>query len=97
MFNELNKVYSNSTFQAPSGLGTFEGLAAFVANLLVTVAGSVAFITLAYAFVQFSLSQGDPKSFEKAQHAALYSGIAILIAALTYGIKSAVFRAVGAE
>ena len=78
MFNELNKVYNSmgSSFRPQEGLGTFEGVATAIANVLIAAAFSISFITLAYAFIQFMTSQGDPKSIEKAQHAALYSASA---------------------
>jgi hypothetical protein len=98
MFEELGNVYSQMDSNvSPSGdLGTFEGIANLVANIMVGAASSISFITLAYAFIQFQTAQGDPKGIEKAQHAALYSAIATLVALLAYGIKIMVFSTIGA-
>ena len=98
MFEDLNRVYQqiNSTYRPNEGLGSFQGVATFIANLLIAVAFSVSFIALAYAFIQFLTSQGDPKAIEKAQHAALYSAAALGVSLLAVAIRSIVFKSVGA-
>lgn len=98
MFDTLNEVYGfmDTTLQPQTGLGTFEGVTNAAANLLIALAFSISFITLAYAFIQFMMAQGDPKAIEKAQHAAMYSVAAFLVSLLAVAIKIIVYKALGA-
>lgn len=97
MFDELNKVYQqvNPGFNPAPGLGTPQGFSGFVANLMIAIAISMSFIMMAWAFVQFLLTQGDPKNIQKAHRALWYSIVALLVSALAVAIKSAFFRSIG--
>ncbi len=99
MFEELNKTFQDvdSNFKGGAGFSTFEGLAYGIANVMVGAAISITLITLVYAFMLFTMSQGDPKAMVKARFAAFWGIIAMFVALLSYGIKSAIFKTLGMQ
>jgi hypothetical protein len=97
MFNELDKVFAgvNAGYKSAAGFGTIEGLAYGIANVMVGAAISITLITLTYAFIQFTMAQGDPKLMQKARNAVFWSLIAMFIAFLSYGVKAVLFKLLG--
>jgi hypothetical protein len=97
MFKELENTIGevNSDFKPAAGFGTIEGLANGLANLAIGAGISIAIIFLAYGFIQFLLTEGDPKRMQTARNAVLWSIVAFFAAAMAAGIKSALFKTVG--
>lgn len=88
MFEELGKTLNevNGGYQT-SGITTIEGLLGIVANVVIGVAMSISFITLAYSFIQLLNSKGDPKLAGKAMNATLWSCVAFLISLMVYILR----------
>ncbi|OGC68202.1 hypothetical protein A2415_02810 [candidate division WWE3 bacterium RIFOXYC1_FULL_39_7] len=70
-------------------------LAAFIVNIFIGAAFGISLIGLAYAFIQFMMTHGDPKAVEKARNAAFWSILGIILSLLAVAIKNVVFRGFG--
>lgn len=98
MFNNL----TNSLNQAQvtneerlTNLTSIGQLGAMIMNLTISISFSVSIIAIGYAFIQFMMSQGDPKVIKTAQNALTWSIIAGLVSLASVGIKKAVLNAYG--
>lgn len=96
MFDDLSSIYSGSQLQM-SNYDSVESIAFAVTNFMLAISISVSLITLAYAGILFVQSKGDKMGMEKARNAALWSGIAMLVTLLASGLKSIVYKLLGAE
>ncbi len=100
MFNELANSINMAVpdpAERASQFTNITAVASFIVNIMIGAAFSISTIGLAYAFVQFLMTKGDPKMIEKARNAAFWSAIGITIALLAVAIKNVVFRAFGAS
>ncbi len=96
MFNALNETFGkvDSNYKSSAQFSSFESLANLIGNLMLGAGLSIGVICLAYAFIQFTTTLGDPKKMRDAKYAALLSAISMLVALLGYAIRSALFKLV---
>ena len=90
MFDGLQTVL-NSTVPADArvtGLTSVEGFVAKGATIVVIVAASVGFVTLAIAFIKLALAWGDPKGAQEAYQAIIWSAMSFVIAVLAFVLKN---------
>lgn len=73
------------------------GLATMFANVAIIIGMGVSLVGLAYSFVIFTTSGGDPKSVERGKRAATWSVIGLLVSGAAWGIKTIFFGLMGAE
>ena len=95
MFDDLKNALSGVSAPVAHQFTQISNIIAAVANILVAAGISVSFIGLAYAFVQFIMSQGDKMGIDQAKRAATWSTVALLISILVAVIKGVVFQAFG--
>lgn len=92
----LNQVVQGAPNEVKlSGFTTIYSFMSVIINVVIGGVFSLACITLAYGFVQFAMSKGDPKDSEKARFAVEWSLVAMLIALLSVALKIAFFKAAG--
>lgn len=98
MFELFNKTMTNSGIREPWE----EGAGSRIAWVLSTAVGTVSiiafgasFVMLAYSFILFITSTGDPKAIEKPQSAVVWSIIGLVLATLLRGIKVILLNTLG--
>ena len=100
MFDGLNNIFNHSGLD-PVGSATisrydsFSKLGAAALNIIMAVSFAISIITLAYAFIQYILSGGNPEKTKKAWDAFLYSVIAGAISIGTLALRAMILRAFG--
>lgn len=57
-----------------------------IMEVVFAIAGSVAFLVIIIAGIQFMLSRGDPQKAAKARSAIIYAAIGLVIAVLAFSI-----------
>lgn len=96
MFNLLNKTITNSGIVEPGFTGSRIGWVISTAfSTASVIAFGVSFVMLAYAFIQFITSTGDPKRMEKPKSAITWSILGLILATLLQGIKDILLRTLG--
>lgn len=90
-----NSSVSNSEIPVPEF--DFAQLLTVAINVVTVVGFGVSFVMLAYSFIQFVMSTGDPKKTEKAQKAITWSIIGMLVISLLQGIKYLIKSFLGVE
>jgi len=100
MFGDLEDLISNlSTNQSARDIvgsyGTFQSLIAVALNFIAGFGFAISLATLAYAFIQYTMSKGEKELVATAQQAATWSAIAMLITFLAVSFKAIVFKAIG--
>ena len=93
--NAINRAVTDPAERAVQFTDIYS-IASLVVNIFIAGAFSISTIGLAYAFIQFMMSHGDPKAVEKARNAAFWSALGIMLALLAVAIKNVVFRGFGA-
>lgn len=90
MFTILRNVIDGATesAQGPPGLNSVSGGAAIIINVLIGVTFSMSIIGIAYAFIEYIMSQGDPKRIAKAWNSLLWSVIAAMVTVAAIAIKN---------
>ncbi|RJR26846.1 hypothetical protein C4561_03670 [candidate division WWE3 bacterium] len=99
MFNELENALTSA---APPGERATQftdiySIASLIVNIFIGLGFSVSTIGLAWAFIQFLMTKGDPKAIEKARDAAFWSILGIMLSLMAVAIKTIVFRSFGAN
>lgn len=98
MFELFNKTMTNSGIREPWEEGGGSRIAWVLSTAVDTVsiiAFGVSFVMLAYSFILFITSTGDPKRVEKPKSAITWSVLGLILAALLQGIKVIVLKALG--
>lgn len=97
MFNALQETFNNvdPAYRSGAGFTTIEGFVGMVANLMIGAGISIGFIGIAYGFIQFTTTLGDPKRALDARYAVLLGAVAVLVSMLGWLIKSAIYATVG--
>jgi hypothetical protein len=98
MFTDLNNVLSQPVITENEKLTRFDSLSSIVSiivNFFIATGFSLSLIGIAYAFVQFIMSQGDPKVEKVARDALTFSIVAMFISLLAVALKTILFRAAG--
>lgn len=98
MFRDLSNIISQPVITENERLTRYTSLSSIIAivvNFIIGVGFSLSMIGIAYAFIQFIMSQGDPKVQKVARDALAFSIIAMMISLMTVAIKTVVFRAAG--
>lgn len=98
MFTDLKNVLGQNAITDNERLTQFDDLTTIISvliNFFIAVGFSLSMIGIAYAFIQFIMSKGDPKVQKVARDALTFSIVAMLISLLIVGIKVAVFSAAG--
>ena len=91
----LDNIY-NATNAPDVGHITLRGLLIGVVNLMIGVGVSIAIIAIAYAFLQYTTSAGDPDKISKAGRALIWAVIAAFVSLAAVAIKTGFFGALGA-
>ncbi len=95
MFNLLkNAVNYDNTVTKPNIQGIGDILAIII-NVLIGAGFAISLIALAYAFIQYTMSMGDPKKTEQAYHAVLWGVTSAFVTLLALAIKLSIFKAGG--
>ncbi|GIW69301.1 MAG: hypothetical protein KatS3mg101_0048 [Patescibacteria group bacterium] len=71
------------------------GAATRIANIAIILSFGLATISLAYAFVLYVYSRGDPKAVHRASQALLWAVIALIVSIAAWGIKTLFFGLLG--
>ncbi len=97
MFNLLNDSIAKSNIEVDNpGLGSGIGwIISTAVNVVTIIAFGVSFVMLAYAFVQFITSTGDPKRLAVPKSAITWSIVGLLLATLLQGIKLLILKTLG--
>lgn len=66
-------------------------LAIVFANVFLIIGAGLSTIGLAYSFVLYLTSGGDPKAVQRAQRALFWSLVAMLVSAIAWGVKAVLF------
>ncbi|HLD51505.1 hypothetical protein A3K34_04495 [candidate division WWE3 bacterium RIFOXYC1_FULL_40_10] len=86
-FDMLKDVVGESEIPAPGHITSVWDIAAAIANFMTLMAAGLAIAGLAYAFVQYATSQGDPKAVDRAQKAVTGSVVAFVVTFLLWSIR----------
>lgn len=96
MFNILNEVIDNSGIANPVPSGSaIVWVVTRAVNIVSFIAFGVSFVMLAFSFVQFTISTGDPKKVEKPKSALTWSIIGLVLALALQAIKSILIDILG--
>ena len=100
MFQDLRDLVENvSTNQSARDIlgthGTVQAMIAVALNFIAGFGFAISLATLAYAFIQYTMSKGEKELVATAQQAATWSAIAMLITILAVAFKAIVFKAIG--
>jgi hypothetical protein len=95
MFGLLNNVINESGSPALDRYNSVATIGSALINVLIATVFSISLIGIAYASVQFILSEGDPKRIDKARNSMMWSIVAALIAIASIAIKVAIIQATG--
>ncbi len=91
--NQFNLVIGESGVSGPSGTeGTFVSLAV---NIAITLAFGVSLAMFAVSMIQFITSRGDPKNFDKAMTAALWSAFGLILSISLVFLKDIILSWLG--
>jgi len=86
--NEINSIYRGDG-------NSFSDIFSYAINFLLGVTFAVAFVGIAFSFVQFVLSKGDKDSITKAKTALTWSVVAMLVAFFVLALKNILYRLIG--
>ncbi len=64
-------------------------------NVVIVLAIGISLIAIAYSFLKFIMSQGDPKAVQEAKTSLTWAVIAFLIGVFTFTIKTIVMKLFG--
>lgn len=78
-----------------SALSSVESFVTLLANVFIVVAFGLSIASIAFSFVQFITSTGDPKMVEKAQRGALWGVIGVILSILAYTLKNILVSSAG--
>lgn len=96
MFELFNKTIDNSGVNGPEFEGTGIGwMITTAVDIVSFIAFGVSFVMLAYSFILFITSTGDPKRVEKPKSAITWSVLGLILAALLQGIKVIMLKTIG--
>lgn len=97
MFDYLDSVLNGSgiTAYSPSGLRYPYDFTTKVANVIIIIAAGASLISLAYSFIQFVTSVGDPKAIDKAKNNLIWSVVAFIVAVTAFMLKDIIFDMLG--
>lgn len=96
MFNLLNNTIANSGITEPPYEGSrIAWIISTVVSTVSVIAFGVSFVMLAYSFILFITSSGDPKRIEKPKSAVTWSIIGLILATLLQGIKAILLDTLG--
>ncbi|AHB40625.1 TPA: hypothetical protein DHW62_02445 [candidate division WWE3 bacterium] len=88
-FEWLESAVSSVPIAVETNKGTnLTGLAVMFANVAVIIGFGVSLIGLAYSFIIYITSGGDPKSVQRAQRSATWSILGLLVSLAAWGIKT---------
>ncbi len=62
------------------------------ANIAIIISAGLATVSLAYSFVMYVTSAGDPKAAQKASRALTWGIIALIVTMVAWGIKTILFK-----
>lgn len=99
MFELFNKTIANSGVKDPWDEGSGSTRIAWVLSTVIgtvsIIAFGVSFVMLAYSFIMFITSTGDPKAIEKPKSAVVWSIIGLVLATLLRSIKVILLKTLG--
>ena len=91
-FEWLRSAVSSVPIAVETNRGTdLTGLAVMFANIAVIIGAGVSLIGLAYSFIIYITSGGDPKTVQRAQRSVTWSVIGLLVSLAAWGIKTILF------
>lgn len=92
-FEWLESAVSSVPVAVNTNSGTnLTGLAVMFANVAVIIGFGVSLIGLAYSFIIYVTSGGDPKSVQRAQRSATWSILGLLVSLAAWGIKTVLLK-----
>lgn len=96
VFDVINEIGSQISpeFAGPQ-YDTASDLSAIAINFVIGIGFSFGFVSLAYGFILYILSKGDPKQTQRAFNAALYGAIASFAALGLVFARGQVLNALG--
>lgn len=96
MFNILNAVLIESNIEDPAVAGDrIAWIISRAVNVVTVIAFGVSFVMLAYSFILFITSTGDPKRVEKPKNAITWSIVGLILALALQGIKAVILSTLG--
>lgn len=100
MFNALEDIFTQATAggsptEKVTHISTLTDLLGVGANIVIAIAFSMSLVGLAYGFVLYVMSTGDPKNTQKAFQLVLYSLIGLVVTVLSFALKTAFINTVG--
>lgn len=96
MFETLDKILDESGIETPGAEGARIAWLIFTAvNTVTVIAFGVSFVMLAYAFIQFITSTGDPKRLAVPKSAITWSVLGLLLATALQVIKKVILDILG--
>ena len=100
MFTELENTINSitggpSSDQAVPQIGSILSIAVIISNFFRIVGMGLAVVAMAYSFIMFASSTGDPDKIEKAQQGLLWSGVGIFVTLIAWVIKGILLRKFG--
>ncbi len=97
MFDDiLSNVLNESNIEAPGPGGAgIAWLISTAVNVVTAIAFGVSFVMLAYSFILFITSTGDPKRVEKPKNAVTWSIVGLILSLALQGIKAVILSTLG--
>ena len=98
MFDLFNKTIDNSGINVNSPEFEGSGIGWMISTAVDTIsiiAFWVSFVMLAYSFILFITSTGDPKRIEKPKSAITWSVLGLILAVLLQSIKAIILTTLG--
>ena len=101
MFEVLDKILTESNIEDPvkvtGGVTRIGWMISVGVNVVTYIAFGVSFVMLAYAFIQFIISTGDPKKLAVPKSAVTWSIMGLILALALQGIKAIILSTLGYE
>ena len=97
MFDLLGQVMNSfvSGDRAVKQFSSIQGVVIAIANVFIIIAVGLSVVSMAFSFIQFVTSTGDPKLVEKAEQSILWAVIGFVVAFAAYAIKEIIVRMIG--
>lgn len=95
MFTELQSVMNR--LPGGGGPGSASGAVMMLANFFVVAAFGLAFVSIAFGFIQFAVSQGDKDATDKAKTTLTWGAIGMLVALIAYTAKRVLLTTTGLD
>jgi len=98
VFDTLNQVINSVDPAAKEGpaITGAEAALVMVANFFVAVSFSLFLVGLAVGFIQYIISQGDPKAITKAQQAVTWAVVSGFVSIALFAIRTVIMNSIGA-